>query len=215
MLGITDPLTYLIGTIFIILLPGPNSLYVLSVGAQRGVRPGFKAAGGVLLGDTLLMVATAAGAASLLKSYPALFWVVKYIGAAYLAWMGINMLRAALRRWSAPAPAALSAPMTLGHRDPFRRALTLSLMNPKAILFFLSFFVQFVDPAYPYPALTFVALGGMLQVCSISYLTALILAGSRLAEAFRARRRLASAATGGTGALFLGFGAKLAAASLN
>lgn len=214
MLGITDPLTYLIGTIFIILLPGPNSLYVLSVAAQRGVRAGFKAAGGVLVGDTLLMMATAAGAASLLKAYPALFGVVKYIGAAYLAWMGVNMLRSALQRWFRPAPAPVPA-ASVGNRDPFRRALTLSLMNPKAILFFLSFFVQFVDPAYPYPALTFVALGGMLQVCSISYLTALILAGSRLADAFRARRRLASAATGGTGALFLGFGAKLAAASLN
>ena len=215
MLGITDPLTYLIGTIFIVLLPGPNSLYVLSAAAQRGVPAGFKAAGGVLVGDTLLMVATAAGAASLLKAYPGVFGLIKYVGAAYLAWMGVNMLRGALRRWFRPTDVAAVQPVNLGNRDPFRRALTLSLMNPKAILFFLSFFVQFVDPAYPYPALTFVALGGMLQVCSISYLTALILAGSRLADAFRARRRLASAATGGTGALFLGFGAKLAAASLN
>ena len=64
--------------------------------------------------------------------------------------------------------------------EPFRKALVISLLNPKAILFFLSFFIQFVDPAYPRPALTFLALGLILQVCSMTYLTAVILIGSML-----------------------------------
>ena len=84
-LGITDFWTFLLGTIFIVILPGPNSMYVLSVAAQRGVKPAYQGAGGIFLGDLILMVLSACGVASLLKASPALFYVVKYIGAAYLA----------------------------------------------------------------------------------------------------------------------------------
>ncbi|MCL6263587.1 leucine efflux protein LeuE [Craterilacuibacter sp. RT1T] len=217
MLGITDPLTYLIGTIFIILLPGPNSLYVLSVAGQRGVRAGFQGALGVFVGDAILMLAAATGAASLLKANPMLFVLLKYSGGAYLAWIGLNMLKGAWQGWRKPTPApeAELAPAVADAKNPFKRALSISLMNPKAILFFLSFFVQFVDPGYAYPVLTFAALGAILQVCSMSYLAVLIMAGNHLAAAFRARRRLASAASGGVGLMFLGFGAKLASAGLN
>ncbi|MGE8357145.1 MAG: LysE family transporter, partial [Microvirgula sp.] len=95
------------------------------------------------------------------------------------------------------------------------KALVISLLNPKAILFFLSFFIQFVDPAYPHPAVTFLALATILQACSFTYLTVLILAGSRLADAFRRRQRLASGVVGGVGVMFLGFSAKLATASIH
>ncbi|CUA81671.1 MULTISPECIES: leucine efflux protein LeuE [Gulbenkiania] len=213
MLGITDLTTYLVGTIIIVLLPGPNSLYVLSVAAQRGVRAGFAGACGIFLGDAILMFLAATGAAGILKANPALFAVIKYLGGGYLAWLGIQMLRGALRGWFRPSSMP-AVPNRVDASRPFVKALAISLMNPKAILFFVSFFVQFVDPAYPYPALTFVALGVIVQCCSALYLTTVILAGSRLAEAFRRRRRLSAAVSGGVGALFLGFGAKLAAASL-
>src|SRR3954468_4824711 len=85
MLGITDFWTYVLGTAAIVLLPGPNSIFVLTVGAQRGVRAGYRAAAGVFLGDAVLMVLAAAGVASLLRTYPPLFMVIKYAGAAYLA----------------------------------------------------------------------------------------------------------------------------------
>ncbi|MER6581326.1 LysE family transporter, partial [Nonomuraea sp. NPDC001023] len=94
--GITDIWTYVVGAFFIVLLPGPNSLYVLSFAAQHGVRQGYRAAAGVFLGDTVLMVLAAAGAASLLRATPALFTVVKYAGAAYLAWLGFQMIRGAV-----------------------------------------------------------------------------------------------------------------------
>ncbi len=81
MFGITDLGTYLAAVIFIILLPGPNSLYVLSVAAQRGVRAGYTAACGVFVGDTVLMTAAAAGGASLLMASPQIFFVVKMVGA--------------------------------------------------------------------------------------------------------------------------------------
>src|SRR5699024_2173049 len=84
MLGVTDLWTYLAATVLIILLPGPNSMYVLSVAARRGVRYGYRAAGGVFVGDAILMAASAAGVASLLRASPWLFAIVKYAGAAYL-----------------------------------------------------------------------------------------------------------------------------------
>jgi len=217
-LGITDFWTYVLGTIFIVLLPGPNSMYVLSVAAQRGVRAGYKGACGVFLGDAVLMVLSAAGVASLLQASPALFYVVKYIGAAYLGWIGLQMLRGALRSWSQrgaeagpEAPAAAPA----DRANPFRKALVVSLLNPKAILFFISFFIQFVDPQFGHPALSFAVLGLVCQVFSFAYLTSIIFAGARLAEMFRRRRRLSAGMASGVGAMFIGFGAKLATATLN
>ena len=157
--GITDFWTFLIGTIFIVLLPGPNSLYVLSVAAQRGIREGYRGACGVFLGDLILMVLSAGGVASLLKASPALFYVVKYIGAAYLGWIGLQMLRSCWRTLRARATAAASAATPLRESKPFSKALVISLMNPKAILFFISFFIQFVDPQFSSPLLSFGLLG--------------------------------------------------------
>ncbi|URI08861.1 leucine efflux protein LeuE [Aquincola tertiaricarbonis] len=213
MFGITDLGTFFAAALFIILLPGPNSLYVLSVSAQRGVRAGYTAACGVFVGDTVLMTAAAAGGASLLMASPQVFFVVKMVGAAYLAWVGLQLLRAALSTWRGDATAE-EAPRQVDARQPFRKALVVSLLNPKAIAFLLSFFIQFVDPAYPHPALTFLILGALVQLLSFLYLSTLIFAGARLAAAFRARRKLASTANAGVGALFVGFGAKLATATL-
>ncbi|MGA5875747.1 leucine efflux protein LeuE [Streptomyces cellulosae] len=215
MFGVVDLPTYLAGLVLIILLPGPNSLYVLSVAARRGVRSGYTAAAGVWCGDAVLMTLSAAGVASLLQANAVLFGIVKYAGAGYLAWLAVGMLRAAWGMWrgrgeeSAEETARAAAP---GER-PFRRALVVSLLNPKAILFFIAFFVQFVDPAYAYPALSFVVLGALAQIASVLYLSALIFGGTRLAAAFRRRRRLSAAATSAAGALFLGFAAKLSTAS--
>ncbi|NJP50562.1 leucine efflux protein LeuE [Streptomyces sp. SBST2-5] len=217
MFGVHDLPTYLAGLVLIVLLPGPNSLYVLSVAARRGVRTGYAAAAGVFTGDAVLMTLAALGAASVLSTTPLLFLVVKYAGAAYLAWMAYGMLRSAWAMWkergtpAQPAESPAATPATDEH--PYRRALIVSLLNPKAILFLISFFVQFVDPGYPYPVLSFVVLGALLQTASFLYLSLLIFSGTRLAEAFRRRRRLAAGATSAAGALFLGFAAKLSLAS--
>lgn len=213
MFGITDLGTFLAAAIFIILLPGPNSIYVLSVAAQRGVRTGYGAACGVFVGDTVLMTAAAAGGASLLMASPQIFFVVKMVGAVYLGWIGLQLLRGAVRTWRGETGAG-EAPRVVDASQPFKKALVVSLLNPKAIAFLLSFFIQFVDPAYPRPALTFLILGSIIQGLSFLYLSTLIFAGARLAAAFRARRRLSSTANASVGALFVGFGAKLATATL-
>ncbi|TRZ67814.1 MAG: leucine efflux protein LeuE, partial [Comamonadaceae bacterium] len=85
--GVTDIWTYVIGAFGIILLPGPNSLFILSVATARGVKAGYQGALGVFLGDVVLFTLTAFGAAGLLHTYPALFILVKYAGAAYLSWV--------------------------------------------------------------------------------------------------------------------------------
>ncbi|MEV6112170.1 leucine efflux protein LeuE [Streptomyces sp. NPDC052109] len=216
MFGVIDLPTYLAGLILIVLLPGPNSLYVLSVAARRGVRAGYTAAAGVWCGDTVLMTLSAAGVASLLKANAVLFGIVKYAGAGYLTWLAVGMLRAAWRMWRTRREKAVedAAPAAAGTEErPFRRALVVSLFNPKAILFFVAFFVQFVDPDYAYPALSFVVLGALAQLASFLYLSALIFSGTRLAAAFRRRKRLSAAATSAAGALFLGFAVKLTLAA--
>ncbi|MEU3444365.1 leucine efflux protein LeuE [Streptomyces griseoincarnatus] len=215
MFGVVDLPTYLAGLVLIILLPGPNSLYVLSVAARRGVRSGYTAAAGVWCGDAVLMTLSAAGVASLLQANAVLFGIVKYAGAGYLAWLAVGMLRAAWGMWRGRGEerAEETAPAAAPGERPFRRALVVSLLNPKAILFFIAFFVQFVDPAYAYPALSFVVLGALAQIASVLYLSALIFSGTRLAAAFRRRRRLSAGATSAAGALFLGFAAKLSTAS--
>ncbi|MFB7279680.1 leucine efflux protein LeuE [Streptomyces hydrogenans] len=216
MLGVTDLPTYLAGLVLIILLPGPNSLYVLSVAARKGTRTGYKAAAGVFTGDTILMTLAALGAASLLQTTPLLFTVVKYAGAGYLAWMAYGMLRAALDMWRSrrePAGAATETAESGSTEHPYRRALVISIFNPKAILFLISFFVQFVDPSYAYPALSFLVLGSLLQLGSFLYLTTLIFSGTRLSAAFRRRKRLSAGATSAAGALFLGFAVKLSLSS--
>jgi leucine efflux protein len=216
--GVTHYSTYALGALLIVLLPGPNSLYVLSVAARSGIASGYRAAAGVFLGDTTLILLTSLGAASLLRATPLVFDAVKLIGAAYLLFIGWGMLRAARDLWRdrhvAPAPATPDqTPTGPTTASPFRRALVVSLLNPKAILFLLSFFVQFVDPAYASPAISFAILGGTIQLFSFLYLSTLILTGHRLADAFRSRRRLSAGLTTGVAALFIGFAAKLATAS--
>jgi leucine efflux protein len=213
--GVTDIWSYALGAIGIILLPGPNSLFVLSVATARGVKAGYQGALGVFVGDTILLTCTALGAAGLLRNNPALFMVVKYAGAAYLAWLGVNLVRSAIQKWRSKetmVTEVVQAPAHLAH--PFKRALVISLLNPKAILFLLSFFVQFIDPNYETPAVPFLILSGIVMTFSALYLSALIFAGARLAQAFRARKKLSASLSSSVGALFVWFGAKLASASL-
>ncbi|OAM35414.1 leucine efflux protein LeuE [Eikenella sp. NML080894] len=210
MFGIINPLSYLIGTIILVIMPGPNSMFCLSVAAQHGARKAYRAVCGVLLGDLVLILLTVLGAGTALKLYPALFHAMKLAGGLYLAYIGSGLLRGALRKWFAPPPVlAAGLPPTPPAGHIFKRALLLSLTNPKAILFLLSFFVQFVDPAYPHPALSFLLLALVMQTVSFSYLTLLVFAGHRLANLFRRHRHVTTACTATTGLLFIGFAVSL------
>ena len=213
--GVTDLWTYVIGAFGIILLPGPNSLFILSVATARGVKAGFQGALGVFLGDTVLLALVGLGAAGLLRTTPALFMVVKYAGAAYLSWVGLQLLLAAVKKWrSADLPMQAGPEIPVHLAQPFKRALLVSLLNPKAILFLLSFFVQFIDPAYETPVVPFLILSAIVMGFSALYLSVLIFAGARLAQGFRARQKLSASLSSAVGAVFVWFGIKLANASL-
>ena len=214
--GIVHLPTYIIGTVLVILLPGPNSLFVLSTAARRGVRLGYRAACGVFIGDTMLMTLASIGIASALKANPTVFLILKSAGGAYLGYLGINMIITAWKgrgaASSTPAPDVERLPPPVG--DPLPRALGISLLNPKAILYCIAFFIQFVDPTYGHKIVSFALLGSIAQCFSFLYLSLLIFSGARLAESFRRWRRTRTALTGGAGAAFVGFGVKLATAAV-
>lgn len=213
--GVTDIWTYVIGAFGIILLPGPNSLFILSVATARGVKAGYQGAFGVFLGDVVLLALTALGATGLLHTYPALFIFVKYAGAAYLTWVGLNLVWAAIRKWRlTDTPEEMDSIVPAHLRHPFKRALLISVLNPKAILFLLSFFVQFIDPSYPNPAIPFLILSAIVMTFSALYLSVLIFMGATLAQGFRSRKNLSASLSSAVGALFVWFGLKLANASL-
>lgn len=215
MLGIVHLSTFIVGTILIVLLPGPNSLYLLATASRYGVRAGYYAAFGIITGDSLLILATVLGAASILHTYPFTFLALKIIGALYLGYLGIKLFLHSIATWKKsnhvePATIAEDISELSKAQSPYRTALTISLLNPKAILFFLSFFVQFVDEKAPSPALSFLCLAVILQTISFSYLSMLIFSGRKLAGYFSQHYRLSSIAICTVGFLFLGFSLKLA-----
>ena len=215
MFGITDIVTFIIGTILIILLPGPNSLYVMSIATRYGIKIGYIGALGVFTGDCILILCTVLGAATLLHNFPWLFIALKVVGALYLSYLGLRLLIAAYHTWANHTQRIQQDETENPQKfHPFRTALTVSLLNPKAILFYLSFFVQFVEPNYPYPALSFTILSIILQILSMAYLTLLIFSGVKVANFFNQRYKLSAIAVATVGLLFCGFGIKLALSTM-
>jgi leucine efflux protein len=215
MLGITDLTTFVLGTIFIVLIPGPNSLLVITLASRQGLRSGYFAAAGIFVGDTVLMLLAATGAASALQASPTIFQGLKYLGAGYLAYLGFGLMRSALATYRERGAAATTpSKETADTTRPFQAALMISLLNPKAIMFFVSFFIQFVDPAYPHPWLSFLILGLIVQFFSLIYLFVLIKGGIGLAHYFAKRASLSAFTQALVGLIFIGFGLRLASGGL-
>lgn len=204
--GIVNLGMFVAGTVVIILMPGPNSLYVLATAMRRGVADGCMAAAAVFVGDGVLMLLASLGVDSLMRLYPAAFMALQYAGAAYLVYLGIRALYATV--WSRGDSGGWQEDER--REDPFRRALLLSLSNPKAIMFFVSFFVQFVNPAKGHPGIAFLILACIVQIVSVTYLSFLIFGGSRLARAVKGSRVLQRLGSALSGSVFLGFGLRLA-----
>ncbi|WP_114638888.1 leucine efflux protein LeuE [Polynucleobacter necessarius] len=209
--GINDFSSYFLGTLFIILLPGPNSLFVLTTASQKGWRSGVWGAMGIFIGDCILMIGVALGAASLLLSSPILFNLVRTVGASYLGWMGSGLIRTGWQRWTSSETiiANTSLQARLMQLHPLLAALALSLTNPKAIFFFIAFFSQFIQTDFGYPAYTFLYLALVLQLMSMSYLAALILVGQKCLHFFKSHHRAAAMLWMIAGAMFVSFAVRL------
>ena len=113
----------------------------MSVASRFGVKTGYMAAFGVFTGDLILILLTVLGAASLLHAFPWLFVLLKVVGASYLSYLGIRLIIASVKTWMNTAQQQLNSSSETKQLNfhPYRTALTISLLNPKAILFFLSF----------------------------------------------------------------------------
>ncbi|WP_437889063.1 leucine efflux protein LeuE [Phytobacter sp. V91] len=203
--GVISFWSYVIGAIFIILVPGPNTFFVLKTSIAGGLKNGYTAAAGVFLGDAILMFLAYAGVATLIKTTPLLFSIVRYLGAIYLLWLGLKMLYSTLLRAN-----KAEQEHEVHKGDIFRRSLVLSLTNPKAILFYVSFFVQFIDIHYTSPGMSFFIMGVTLEMISISYFSFLIISGSYVTQLVKTRKRLARLGNSLIGLLFVGFAARLA-----
>ena len=205
--------SYLLGAILIILLPGPNSLYVLALSAEQGWRKGIWASAGIVVGDAIIMFSVALGAATVLASSLLTYSVLRLLGAAYLAWLGLGIIRAGIARLQAKEsgakPPNLKQAEAIMRLHPFLAALLLALTNPKAIFFFVSFFTQFVDPDFHQPALGFFYLAVVTQLISMAYLAALIGAGQYCLGLTKAHPKIAASLWLATGILFIGFSLRL------
>lgn len=205
-LGVINLGVFIAGVVVVIIAPGPNSLYVLSAATRWGVAEGYRAAGGVFIGDSVIMLLAALGVDSLMRLYPAAFMAVQYAGAAYLGWLGLKALLGAVRGGGADG----GDPDAVWHESAFKRALLLSLSNPKAIMFFISFFVQFVDPSRGHPGLAFLVLACIVQIVSMIWLSCLIFCGAKMAAIARENKFLQRLGSALVGCIFVAFGLRLA-----
>ena len=177
----TPPLLlFLAATLALFLSPGPNMAFVLSHAATHGPRGGLAVALGIGLADVVLTVLTATGVAGMVAAWSPSFDLLRLGGAAYLLWMAWNA-------WHHPGQLALTRTGAQSLFTVFRRSALNSLLNPKALLFFLVFLPQFVDASDTPVALQLALLGGVLTIASVVFHGALGLVGGQLANALSAR----------------------------
>ncbi|WP_137896280.1 LysE family transporter, partial [Ramlibacter sp. 2FC] len=166
-----------------------------------GVRGGLGAVFGLIAGDQVLLWMAVAGVAALLAAYPAAFAAVQWLGAAYLAWLGLRMLSA--------KPGAKPV-LNIRPRHYFRQAFTITLLNPKAIVFYMAFFPLFVDPAAHQGLLTFGVMAATIAVLTFAYCLSVVLLTHFLAERLRANPMISRTLEKLAGVFLIGFGVKLA-----
>ncbi|MCU6668953.1 leucine efflux protein LeuE [Enterobacteriaceae bacterium H4N4] len=204
-LGVLNFWTYVVGAIFIVLVPGPNTLFVLKTGIGHGVKKGYLAASGVFIGDAVLMFLAWAGVAALIQTTPVLFNIVRYLGAFYLLWLGGKMLWSVARHKQQGENSGIEPAKTI-----MKRSLVLSMTNPKAILFYVSFFVQFIDVNAQNTGVAFMVLAITLEIISFIYMSFLIFSGAFVTRYLKTKKKLAKLGNGLIGLLFVGFAARLA-----
>lgn len=201
MFGVNDYGAFVVAVIVFLAIPGPGNLALVTSTGQGGVLGGMAATLGVIAGDQVLIWLAVAGMAALLTTSPVLFTAVQWLGAAYLAWLGWRMLTA--KPGDAPV-------LQIRAGQYFRQALLITLLNPKAIVFYMAFFPLFVDPARHQGLLTFGVMA--LTVAVLTFLYGALAVG--ITKVFAERLRASPTATRWlnrlAGTLLLGFGIKLA-----
>jgi leucine efflux protein len=201
MFGVADYGAFVVAILVFLAIPGPGNLALITSTGKGGIAGGLAATFGIIAGDQVLMWAAVAGVATLLVTYPAAFSAVQWLGAAYLAWLGFRMLLA--KPGDAPV-------LHIEPRHYFRQAAVITLLNPKAIVFYMAFFPLFVDPARHQGVLTFAVMAATIAVLTFLYGLVAVLLTHFLAERMRANPRIGRALEKVAGVFLIGFGVKLA-----
>ena len=201
MFGIADYWAFVIAVIVFLAIPGPGNLAIITSTSKGRIAGGLAATAGVIAGDQVLMWLAVAGVATLLTSNTSLFTLVQYAGASYLAYLGVRMILAK------PGDAPIL------HMEPrrfFRQGMLITLLNPKAIVFYMAFFPLFVDPATHRGLVTFSAMALTIACLTFIYCVIVILITHFAAERMRASPRVTGWLNKLAGTMLLGFGVKLA-----
>jgi leucine efflux protein len=200
MLGITDFWAYCGAILLFLALPGPGTFALLNSTAKGGFRAGAAATFGVILGDQVLLWLAVAGVAALLAAHPQVFRAVQWAGAAYLAWIGLKLVF---------ARDGAASPVRIEPRDYARQAFLITLLNPKAIVFYMAFFPLFIDPATHLGAPTFAAMALTIALITAGYCLALCAFANAVSAQVSAHKKLARGLERLAGIVLVGFGLRL------
>ena len=200
MFGISDFGAFCLAIVVFLALPGPGTFALLNSTGKGGFRAGAAATLGVIAGDQVLLWLAVGGVAALLAAYPVAFRVVQYSGAAYLAWIGFKLLIA--------KPGAAS-PIQIQPRQYAKQAFLITLLNPKAIIFYMAFFPLFINPATHRGLPTFAAMALTIALITAAYCLTLCAFANAIAAKVKAHRRLANWLSRTAGIFLIGFGIRL------
>ena len=204
---ITEFVLYLAAASLLAVTPGPGIFYVAARSLAGGRAEGIASSLGTALGGLVHVLAGALGISALVLASAELFTALKWVGAAYLVWLGVRTMMAARRN----LPGADAAP-ALGTRRAFREGVVVEALNPKTAAFFLAFIPQFLDPSAGAVALPFSLLGSISVVLNTLADIVVAIGASRIREGAATRpgfiRRLREI----SGASMIALGAGLALA---
>ena len=200
MFGISDYGAFAAAFVLLLFLPGPGNLALISSASKGGLSGGMASVLGLLVGDQILLWFTVAGVAALLQTVPMLFMALQWLGAAYLMWLGFKMITA--KTGEGPG-----IQMTPGHY--FRETMLITLLNPKAIMFYLAFFPQFIDPVHHQGWVTFSVMALTIAALGFVYCFGVVLVTHFMAERIRANPKVSGGLQKLAGLCLIGFGLKM------
>ncbi len=201
-LGISDYGAFCAAILLFLALPGPGTFTLLTSVGKGGMRAGAAATFGVIAGDQVLLWLAVGGVAAVLAAHPLWFHGLQYLGAAYLVWVGLRLAFAA---------SGSPSPIRIEPRHYGRQAFLITLLNPKAIVFYMAFFPLFIDPATHLGMPTYVAMAATIAAITAAYCLLLCAFAHKVGQQVRAHRRLVRALERLAGVFLVGFGLKLGA----
>jgi threonine/homoserine/homoserine lactone efflux protein len=205
MFGIHDLGLFIVSGLLLNIMPGPDSLLIMTRSATQGSRAGCTAALGIGTGTFVHVFAAALGQSAILATSATAFTVVKYIGAAYILYMAIGLLR------SKPRGAATQVAVApLPYRKIFAQGFLTNVLNPKVAIFFLAFVPQFINADAPNKAFAFIILGCIFNLNGMLWCNALALFTAQASARLKVSPLVSLWLNRATGGLFVWLGVKLA-----